>query len=437
MPWQYAGQQVWLRPSRGTHLASATSTARRIARTPLTAVKGDHRARPGALRRAADRPAADPGRSLTDAFLRRFPGPRRLRRGRWSAQQRTNAGKHLRAVLALAEVYAPEALAAAFAAAREYNTYSHRFVRGLLEAGDATRQRGASRAARCLATLPDRSCPATWASTSASWRPSDDASAGTEAGAAARPPQAARRCTPSPQILDEEARTAAKTEMSYTAFLTRLVDAEVAAKADRSVQARSAMARLPASCARSRSSTSPSSRASRPRGSASWPSWASSSRAENCRPRRPARRRGRPIWRPRSPLRACQARKRVLFVHAPALLDQLAGRRGRPRLGKLVETLGRLDLLVVDELGYPPMDAHRANLFFQLVSHLYTRASIVADQQRPLRRVGARLRRRRGHRRGHPRPAAAPQPRLPHHRPQLPDEGQALADARPTTAAGG
>ena len=47
---------------------------------------------------------------------------------------------HPRAVLALAEVDAPEALAAAFIAARTYNTYSHRFVRGLLEASDATRR---------------------------------------------------------------------------------------------------------------------------------------------------------------------------------------------------------------------------------------------------------------------------------------------------------
>lgn len=82
-------------------------------------------------------------------------------------------------------------------------------------------------------------------------------------------------------------------------------------------------------------------------------------------------------------LRACQARKRVLFYHAPALLEHLLAADVSRGLGKLVETLGRLDLLVVDELGYTPMDAHRANLFFQLVSHLYTRVSVVLTSNVP------------------------------------------------------
>src|SRR5207247_8901119 len=46
-------------------------------------------------------------------------------------------------------------------------------------------------------------------------------------------------------------------------------------------------------------------------------------------------------------------------------------------LAKVIEGFGRLDLVVIDELGYLPMDSHRATLFFQLVSHLYTRTSII------------------------------------------------------------
>ena len=76
-------------------------------------------------------------------------------------------------------------------------------------------------------------------------------------------------------------------------------------------------------------------------------------------------------------LRACQARKRVQFVGAMDLLDGLLAAEVSRGLGKFIEGLGRLDLFVVDELGYTPMDAHRANLFFQLVSHMYTRASLV------------------------------------------------------------
>ncbi len=76
-------------------------------------------------------------------------------------------------------------------------------------------------------------------------------------------------------------------------------------------------------------------------------------------------------------LRACQARKRVLFVGAADLLEQLLAAEVSRGLGKLIESFGRLDLLVVDELGYTPMDAHKANLFFRLVSHMYTRTSMI------------------------------------------------------------
>jgi DNA replication protein DnaC len=66
----------------------------------------------------------------------------------------------------------------------------------------------------------------------------------------------------------------------------------------------------------------------------------------------------------------------VLFLPAATLLDQLLAAEASHTLGKHIETLGRLDLLVVDELGYLPMDARGATLFFQLISHLYTRSSV-------------------------------------------------------------
>ncbi|MDO8673385.1 MAG: ATP-binding protein, partial [Dehalococcoidia bacterium] len=47
------------------------------------------------------------------------------------------------------------------------------------------------------------------------------------------------------QIFEEEATKAAKSEMSYTAFLSGLIDEEIAAKTDRSVNARVAKARFP------------------------------------------------------------------------------------------------------------------------------------------------------------------------------------------------
>ena len=139
--------------------------------------------------------------------------------------------------------------------------------------------------------------------------------------------------------------------------------------------ARSMRAQLaPASpcCARWRSSTSASSRASRRRACASWPTWPSSTRRPTCSSSvAPAS--ARRISPSRWAIRACQARRSVLFTAAPDLLDQLVAAEVSHTLGKLLDQLRRLDLLVVDELGYLPMDGRRANLFFQLVALKYTK----------------------------------------------------------------
>jgi DNA replication protein DnaC len=183
------------------------------------------------------------------------------------------------------------------------------------------------------------------------------------------------------QVLADEARTAATTQMSYTAFVARLLDVEIAAKADRSVQARISMARFPVlrTLEEFDFAFQPGLSAARVRELAEL---GFLGRAENAvfvgRPGT-----GKTHLATALALRACQARKRVLFHHAPALLEQLLAADVARGLGKLVETLGRLDLLVVDELGYTPMDAHRANLFFQLVSHLYTRVAVVLTSNVP------------------------------------------------------
>ena len=48
--------------------------------------------------------------------------------------------------------------------------------------------------------------------------------------------------------------------------------------------------------------------------------------------------------------------------------------------------LGRYPLLVVDEVGYIPFEA--ANLFFQLVSARYERASLIVTSNKPFGRWG-------------------------------------------------
>src|ERR1700735_1615226 len=50
--------------------------------------------------------------------------------------------------------------------------------------------------------------------------------------------------------------------------------------------------------------------------------------------------------------------------------------------------LGRYPLIVVDEVGYIPFEAEAANLFFQLVSSRYERASLIVTSNKPFGRWG-------------------------------------------------
>ena len=45
-------------------------------------------------------------------------------------------------------------------------------------------------------------------------------------------------------------------------------------------------------------------------------------------------------------------------------------------------------MLVVDEVGYIPFEAEAANLFFQLVSSRYERASVIVTSNKPFGRWG-------------------------------------------------
>lgn len=81
-------------------------------------------------------------------------------------------------------------------------------------------------------------------------------------------------------------------------------------------------------------------------------------------------------------VKACAARKRVQFYQVTELMDQLVHAEAAGTLpGKLVE-LSRLNLLILDELGYLTLDQRRANLFFQVVSRLYEKGSVIVTTNR-------------------------------------------------------
>jgi len=87
-------------------------------------------------------------------------------------------------------------------------------------------------------------------------------------------------------------------------------------------------------------------------------------------------------------IRACQAGHRVAFATAAEWVARLAVAHQAGRLQDEITKLGRIPLLIVDEVGYIPFEAESANLFFQLVSARYERASLIVTSNKPFGRWG-------------------------------------------------
>ena len=87
-------------------------------------------------------------------------------------------------------------------------------------------------------------------------------------------------------------------------------------------------------------------------------------------------------------IRACQAGHRVLFATAADWVSTLAQAHHDGKLQAELIRLGRYPLIVIDEVGYIPFEPEAANLFFQLVSSRYERASLIVTSNKPFGRWG-------------------------------------------------
>jgi DNA replication protein DnaC len=87
-------------------------------------------------------------------------------------------------------------------------------------------------------------------------------------------------------------------------------------------------------------------------------------------------------------IRACQAGHRVAFATAAQWVARLADAHHAGTLQAELVKLGRIPLLIIDEVGYIPFEAEAANLFFQLVSSRYERASLIVTSNKPFGRWG-------------------------------------------------
>lgn len=76
-------------------------------------------------------------------------------------------------------------------------------------------------------------------------------------------------------------------------------------------------------------------------------------------------------------LAACRQSKRVRFYKTAALVNDLQVAQKKLTLSGFVARFTRLDLLILDELGFIPVDKAGGQLLFQLVSDLYEQVSLV------------------------------------------------------------
>ena len=82
-------------------------------------------------------------------------------------------------------------------------------------------------------------------------------------------------------------------------------------------------------------------------------------------------------------MEACGRGKRVRFFRATELVTQLLEAREERHLGRLKSQLARLDLLILDELGYVPASKAGAELLFDVISTAYERTSVVVTTNLP------------------------------------------------------
>jgi DNA replication protein DnaC len=85
---------------------------------------------------------------------------------------------------------------------------------------------------------------------------------------------------------------------------------------------------------------------------------------------------------------AVEAGHSVLFVTATSLLAQLSRAQLEGKLADQIAFYAKPKLLVVDELGYLPLEKQTAHLFFQLVSRRYERGSMLITTNQTITQWG-------------------------------------------------
>lgn len=76
-------------------------------------------------------------------------------------------------------------------------------------------------------------------------------------------------------------------------------------------------------------------------------------------------------------LKACQEGRRVRFYTAASLANILLERNNKGMLNNYLSTLKKVELIVIDEVGFVPLHKDAAELLFQVISDCYEQRSLI------------------------------------------------------------
>lgn len=83
--------------------------------------------------------------------------------------------------------------------------------------------------------------------------------------------------------------------------------------------------------------------------------------------------------------KACRDDRAVLYWRVPRLLDALALARGDGRFPRLLRTLARVDLLILDDWGLAPLTSQQGRDLLEIVDDRHGRASTIITSQVPVK----------------------------------------------------
>jgi DNA replication protein DnaC len=82
--------------------------------------------------------------------------------------------------------------------------------------------------------------------------------------------------------------------------------------------------------------------------------------------------------------KACRDNRSVLYHRMPRLFDALALARGDGRLDRLLRSLARVDLLILDDWGLSPLTADQRRDLLEIMEDRHSRVSTLVTSQLPI-----------------------------------------------------